>query len=296
MKQKIGLWAINLMILVSGWFLGTALLERRLEGQPRKAPEKNNQVNLAFSEKEPTIDGQINKEEWADATKIELNKLTLYFKHGENHLFVGMVYPKQACIGTIFIQPHQGNAITDTTYVLHCSAALGEIKYNYDKKKTKWLLERCRNDRGPYGNEVDEFEFDKFHALMGKYRTEGKSDEEALKMAIEEYEKDKGWASNLIQLTSASSQFEYRISYTKLGIDPTKIKPDEKETIPIIKLVAGVYSPPGTPVTWPKDLKDDSAKEKIHSGYPAAEMKFEPKTWATLISSDNWLKPKGKEK
>ena len=254
--------------------------------QKKEGPEKdvvNKKLTINFG-KEPSIDGKIEQEEWADAVKTESGKLTLYFKHSDNHLWIGLTYTAFG-MANIFIQPQESTTI----YVLHSSAALGELKYKYNKEQNAWLLEKG-------------FNFPDWHKMIEENRNKGKSDEEALKMAMEQFEKDNGWVANLANQPRSPAEarlpsyFEFRISYDKLGINPAKIKPNDKKTIPIIKLVAGIST--GMKLTlWPSDVKDGCVNEAIHMGEDMKKMGFEPeKYWASIISSNNWLKPKKTEK
>lgn len=265
------------------------VLSLSVYAQKKEEPKKevvSKKLTINFG-KEPSIDGKIEQEEWVDAVKIESDKLTLYFKHSDTHLWIGLTYTRAAVVN-IFIQPQESTTI----YVLHSSAALGEAKYNYDKDQNAWLLEK-------------RFHFGDFHNMRRKNIDEGKSDEEALKMTMEQFEKDNGWVANLSETRRRSraecllpSYFEFRISYDKLGINPAKIKPNDKKTIPIIKLVAGISDGGNGKVTaWPSGVKDDCVNEGLHMGNAIKKVGFEPeKYWASIISSDNWLKPKEEKK
>lgn len=282
-RRIVGL-AILIVLLLS---LGISVYAQKEEKPKEKLTSKPEEVPIAFG-KEPVIDGKIEEEEWKDAVKKEEKwttpmgetiKMKVYFKHNETHLFVGLECSSPG-LANIFIQKDK----EDTIYVLHSSGALGEARYKYDQNKKYWVLKKG-------------FHFPDFHKTVKENRDKGKSKEEAVELATHGFEIENGWRANYLtaetrEETPQTAQFEFRIAYAKLGIDPSKINPKDLKGVPVIKIVAGIAG--NGLLTWPPDVKDGSSDMNIHCGDDVPQVEFTPETWCSIIPSDNWLKPQEK--
>jgi len=88
-----------------------------------------------------TIDGSLAEGEWADAVAISTDGvLTLYAKHADGMLYIGVTVPERSVANVLIATP-------DRVRILHSSAALGTAVYR--QESDLWRLEtdfvwRCR--------------------------------------------------------------------------------------------------------------------------------------------------------
>ncbi len=217
--------------------------------------------------REPKLDGKFDEGEWDDAVVNESGSTKVRFKHGDAHLFVA-VNSDQPIWGSLLVRTKAA------IFVLHASAAPGEIRYEPDGEGKQWSRKSM-------------WDFEGFHAKVQKLKAGGKSDGEALKKALAEFEKQAGWSACLMREQAKEFATEFRISYEKLAIDPK----DGGAAAEIRCLAIGTS-------VWPATATEDQQiLNGLHLGSAVKDsIAFSPENWGRLTSKSGWKKPKTQKK
>jgi hypothetical protein len=188
------------------------------------------------------IDGKIEESEWKDSQSFDLTGGgKVFFKYDGAYLFVG-VRGLQKGWSHLYLKPGEKS---EEFFLMHASAALGQVLYHQDKNKL-WQ---------PNGS----FSWDLRDRIM--------SAETGRKM--DDYLAKNFWVANNNNLGNPT-EIEFQV------------KPP-KTSAPTLYLALVYASDAKQPQYFPATLKDDTIKEELVYGNTPNNLKFEPQQWAKVI-------------